>query len=1113
MPHRCTWPSWLPFLALVLLCGGGALATSRAGALAQDAADRLGAGAPLEGAGPLLTTAWHQRFPYDKYCPMGDGGRTAVGCVITATAQIMRYHRWPLRGNGGHSYVWDGDQTCGGNVGGGLLSAAFADSYDWSNMPDDCTGGCTATQQNALAELSYEVGVAGEADYGRCGTAAHEADIARVLVENFHYEDTIVHEVRSAHTAESWFAMIRSEIDTGAPILYSNGEHAWVCDGWRLQGGANQIHINWGTDENDHSGWWNLDQMPDTPDPMDIYLYRGIRPLCSVGPEGADFPTIQAALDYLPGPCGIVLGAGVHTGAGNRDIDLAGRTVSIRSSTGRPEECVLDCGGTPSEPHRAFRVGNDCEVLLQGFTIRGGFADRGGAVLCDGPATFAVEHLILRENGAQAGGGALQVGGVELRVEECRFIDNQAPRGGAIVVELGGASLSRCEFAGNASAQGGALHASAAHVTLDHCTLHASAGVSGAVLAGTGAVVTAANTILTGTTAGGAVTCVGGGTVSFSCSDLWGNEGGDWTGCIESQAGTSGNFSADPMYCDSAGDDFHLDLNSPCAPAQNPGCWQVGANPVGCAPDSILIVCADGAGPYPTIQSAIDASTSGDVVLLTTGTYRGAGNRDLDFRGRAITLRSEASLPESCRIECEGLTYPDYVSHRGIRMDGIDDGEGRVEGITIRGGAVITGNEPTALGGGAILCTASAATFGNCTFEGNSAAGPSDNAFGGAVCVSESTVRITRCTIRANESDHGGGIGVLRASVFVQDCALTSNEGSQTGAGIACHAGAHLDARDCVLEGNHAQRGGGLAILESEALLTGLVVRGNSGRGCYAENSDITVTGSTFAANSGGGVWSRDGAAQIILSTIHSNNAGNGGAVFNEGGTLEVTGCTLYSNTASVGGGIYTTGDVTVSNTIIANCSNGAVRCSMGGLDVVLRCCDLFANGGNWTGCIAGQEGIDGNFSADPMFCDAAGSQDFHLRDGSPCLPQEGGCEQIGSWGGGCDPTSGTPSPTATVGSVCLGPIVPNPSTGSVTIHLARPADAGRPVRRPSLTLYDLAGRKVRDLSASLPADPGEAVVSWDGLDERGSRVAAGMYYLLLEDSSARRSHSLLRLR
>jgi hypothetical protein len=44
---------------------------------------------------------------------------------------------------------------------------------------------------------------------------------------------------------------------------------------------------------------------------------------------------------------------------------------------------------------------------------------------------------------------------------------------------------------------------------------------------------------------------------------------------------------------------------------------------------------------YPTIQSAISASINGDTVIVAPGTYSGSGNRNLDFGGRAITVRSD----------------------------------------------------------------------------------------------------------------------------------------------------------------------------------------------------------------------------------------------------------------------------------------------------------------------------------------------------------------------------------------------------------------------------------------------------------------------------------------
>ena len=60
---------------------------------------------------------------------------------------------------------------------------------------------------------------------------------------------------------------------------------------------------------------------------------------------------------------------------------------------------------------------------------------------------------------------------------------------------------------------------------------------------------------------------------------------------------------------------------------------------------------------YPTIQAAIDASADGDIVRIADGIYTGAGNRDLTFNGKAITVESENG-PDHCIIDCQAAGFP-----------------------------------------------------------------------------------------------------------------------------------------------------------------------------------------------------------------------------------------------------------------------------------------------------------------------------------------------------------------------------------------------------------------------------------------------------------------------
>ena len=228
-------------------------------------------------AGPLLTTAWHQGSPYNNLCPMGDGGRTVVGCVATAAAQILRYHGSPETGFGTHSYFWGGDDSCGGSTSGQTLYADYTDSYDWANMPNSCGGGCDQVEKDALAELNYEVGVAFNMDYGNCGSGAYTSYAQTVFPTYFGYSSSIDRENRSAHSQTSWFSLVQEEINAGRPIQYRITGHSIVCDGWRDTGTSLQYHMNYGWADS-HTAWYTIDDLYISDDPMDEFMIRRIIP-------------------------------------------------------------------------------------------------------------------------------------------------------------------------------------------------------------------------------------------------------------------------------------------------------------------------------------------------------------------------------------------------------------------------------------------------------------------------------------------------------------------------------------------------------------------------------------------------------------------------------------------------------------------------------------------------------------------------------------------------------------------------------------------------------------------------------------------------------------------
>lgn len=238
--------------------------------------------------GPGLSVSWHQGPPFNNYCPMGDGGRTVVGCVATAAAQIMKYWQYPYQGYGSHSYKWDGDDSCRKpGTPGRTLSATFSDDYDWANMLDDYSGGYNDAQANAVAELCYEVGVAFEMDYGHCGSGAITADAATVFPTYFRYASTTSVKERQYYTSTRWFNEIRKEFDNYLPRpiqyrIYKSGwgGHSVVCDGYNSA--TSMIHINYGWDDS-HTAWYSLDNLycglGDPCPANDQYMVTGIQPV------------------------------------------------------------------------------------------------------------------------------------------------------------------------------------------------------------------------------------------------------------------------------------------------------------------------------------------------------------------------------------------------------------------------------------------------------------------------------------------------------------------------------------------------------------------------------------------------------------------------------------------------------------------------------------------------------------------------------------------------------------------------------------------------------------------------------------------------------------------
>lgn len=337
----------------------------------------------------------------------------------------------------------------------------------------------------------------------------------------------------------------------------------------------------------------------------------------TVRPDGSgDFPTIQAAVDAAVDGDAIELGDGVFTGQGNRDVEVVGKRIAIRSVSGDPSRCTIDC----QSMGRAFHFRGHLGSTLEGVTITGGQAEAGGAIHDEtGDPALEATNCVFRGNAATGFGGAVvSVGGAFRRcsfidnfaaeaggglgggsggmtccstLEECVFIGNSARYGAAAYLEsiefLREATIQNCTFAENVSlAFGGIVTIVCGSALIDHCTFAGNAA-GRAVLECSWMSLVLRNSIIASSTSGYPVYCDATST-SLVCCDIYGNAGGDWVGCIADQADQNGNLSADPLFCNPAIQDYGLDAASPCAPGHNPDCGLIGAWPVQCGVVPVL---------------------------------------------------------------------------------------------------------------------------------------------------------------------------------------------------------------------------------------------------------------------------------------------------------------------------------------------------------------------------------------------------------------------------------------------------------------------------------------------------------------------------------------------
>jgi hypothetical protein len=388
---------------------------------------------------------------------------------------------------------------------------------------------------------------------------------------------------------------------------------------------------------------------------------------------------------------------------------------------------------------------------------------------------------------------------------------------------------------------------------------------------------------------------------------------------------------------------------------------------------------------YPTIQTAIAASISGDTILVAPGIYSGA----INYLGKNVAVASTGGA---------AVTTLTATGGRVVTFATNESAAASLTGFTITGmagGMRIQGASPQiadcrflncfvgGYGGGVFVTvltnvpgSTAAPTFYNCDFVG----GIAQNVLLGTSGSSSTYSGSGGGGLSARETPPPYGVsqsGIQTLAPSLVDCRFLGNYvvdsypyGGGFGGGLEVSASSttQLSASciRCRFEDNVCTSGGGAYVAGSgSAALIGCRFGGNvaqstgSGGGLSAGGAlSLTVSGCEFVENAAGG----NGGGMTIGTTA----------------TALVVNCTVAGNSAPILGGGVSAAAVNIVNSIVWG-NSGLDIWSQIGASGVPTAAPTFSLVG--TGLYAASPT---NLSADPRFVDPANG-DFHLAPNSPC--------------------------------------------------------------------------------------------------------------------------------